>query len=673
MNPEARRKSRRFSRLVSGSFLLLIIALESMIVAYWSLLLEPRLREEAGANAEILAQAQGPLLVNVLLADRVDRTDVLGVLDHLLLRADPVSDSPFFVGVALEVDYDVVAAEEGSLDMTRGPSECKHCFPATVEVYSEESFELLGVASLLVSDAFFKKLRNDVRNKMIAEGVTILLLILLAWVFVAALVRRLHRQIEVRQQAEEDLREAKEQAESANRAKSVFLANMSHEIRTPMNAILGYAQILESDPDLTDKQRKGISTIDSSGQHLLGLINDILDISKIEAGHEEIRLADFDLKGMLHGLDAMFAMRCVQKDLTWRLEENVSAAAVHGDEGKLRQVLINLLGNAVKFTSKGEVVLRVTAVEGERYTFEVCDTGPGIPLDRQLSIFEPFQQEEEGLRQGGTGLGLAISSRHIKMMEGEIQLESSPGVGSRFFFALRLPAAEALLVAQGATGDWSHVRHLAAGTSVRALVVDDVATNREVLTLLLSNIGVEVEEAEDGLQALERVSAQMPDIIFLDILMPVLDGPGTIKRLFAQYGKDATKVAAVTASVFEHQRKSYMEMGFVRFIDKPVRAAIIYQCLAEELGVEYDYLEELEKTEDANPQALDWRSADLPAKLYEELLSAVRAQSVTELRQHVTQVEALGLHGQLLAVHLRELAQRYDMAGIKAALDEVGG
>lgn len=329
-------------------------------------------------------------------------------------------------------------------------------------------------------------------------------------------------------------------------------------------------------PDLTAKQRKAIDTIDSNGQHLLGLINDILDISKIEAGREELRPSNFDLQTMLQGLESMFAMRCGQKKLAWRFEEDLPSPAVHADESKLRQVLINLLGNAVKFTSAGEVSLRVTT-DDDRYTFEVADSGPGIPPDKQVSIFAPFQQEVEGVRQGGTGLGLAISSRHIELMGGKIQLDSSPGAGARFFFTLTLPASAAPIIA-AEKGDWSHVQHLAAGTSVRALVVDDVETNRDVLGLFLSDIGVEVEKAENGLRALECVRQQMPDIIFLDILMPELDGPGTVEQLFAEYGTDATKIVAVSASVFDHQRKNYMDMGFNHFIDKPVRSATVYQC-----------------------------------------------------------------------------------------------
>ncbi|MCI0528533.1 MAG: ATP-binding protein, partial [Nitrospira sp.] len=378
-------------------------------------------------------------------------------------------------------------------------------------------------------------------------------------------------------------------AEAASQAKSTFLANMSHEIRTPMNAILGYAQILQLDSTLTKQQRKAVGTIERSGNHLLGLINDILDLSKIEAGRMELNSTDFDLVRLIRDLSAMFQLRCEQNRLTWQVEglDEEQPTLVSGDEGKLRQVLINLLGNAVKFTSSGGVVLRVTPTDRDHYLFEVVDTGPGIPLRIQKTIFDPFQQGESGIKKGGTGLGLAISKKQIELMGGELAIESEEGKGTRFFFSLPLPP---ILKKVTLREDLDRkVVRLKPRYSVKALVADDNPANREVLAQILSSIGVEVIEVQNGQEALEKVREQVPDIVFMDYYMPTMDGLEAVQQIVQEWGKNQIKLIMITASAFEHKREEFLRSGCHEVIIKPIRVKQIFDCLTNLLGVEYEY------------------------------------------------------------------------------------
>jgi PAS domain S-box-containing protein len=451
---------------------------------------------------------------------------------------------------------------------------------------------------------------------------------------------------------------AEDAAASASKAKSAFLAHMSHEIRTPLNAILGYAQILRRDRSLQPRQKEAIETIASSGNHLFNLIDEVLDLSKIEAGRMELQCSDFDLIELIARMEGMFRHRCEQKRLGLIVEPPLSPPRiVHGDEGKLRQVLINLLGNAVKFTDRGEVRLRVTRGSDGAYQFAVEDTGIGITAEEQAEIFKPFQQGHIGASKGGTGLGLAISDRYIQLMGGRLEAASAPGRGARFFFTLSLP--ESAFQGREITPA-NNVQRLPAGCRVSALVVDDIKENRAILAGMLSDIGCEVLIAENARRAIELAAQEKPDIIFMDIWMPEMNGIDATRHILRQMPK--ARIVAHSASAFDHEQHRYLDAGFDDFFAKPFRYERVCECLANLLEIKLDSEPCSPEESVAFPPTIA-----LPDTLSSRLRLAAEIHNVTELRACIEEVAALP-DGKQMAACLRLWAANYDMEKIIAAL-----
>ncbi|WOD40315.1 PAS domain S-box protein [Nodosilinea sp. E11] len=473
-----------------------------------------------------------------------------------------------------------------------------------------------------------------------------------------AALRQLNAELEQRvQNRTQALQQAMEAAESASRAKSTFLANMSHELRTPLNAILGFAQLMARDTALGSRNHQSLAIINRSGEHLLSLINDILEMAKIEAGQVSLNPLCFDLDTLLATLREMFYVPAKSKGLELIIDRHPDLPCYwRSDEPKLRQVLINLLGNAIKFTLRGQVRLQVAPAQldlpspapdlDQWLTFTVSDTGIGISPEHLGQLFAPFVQANQGTQVfEGTGLGLSISHQFVELLGGKLTVESQLGVGSIFAFTLPIPVAEGVEAAKPVLPS-AQVAELAPGQpSYRILVVDDDDSHRLLLVQLLSSVGFEVSEARDGHGAIALWHSWQPQLIWLDMRMPSMGGYDVAQHIRRQEQTapcPTTKIIALTANAFEEDRAVAIEIGCDDFVRKPFQLNHVLGKLAEHLGVQYTYGSEAAAAPAALMTETDAIAAlrTLPSDCLAQLYDATLKLDNDTLSQHIACLSA---------------------------------
>lgn len=485
---------------------------------------------------------------------------------------------------------------------------------------------------------------------------------------------RMAGELAERQRTEHALWQSRERAEAANMAKSRFLANMSHEIRTLLNAVLGFAHVLERDNSLTSQQREHVQRILRGGQHLLLLINDILDMSRIEIGQVVLHPEDFDLYSLFLDLEHIFQSGAAGKglDLTFKLDQNLPRI-VHGDQARLRQVFMNLIGNAVKFTRAGGVVLRAwctpmpeeaSADQGRlRLVSEVEDTGPGIAAQDQERLFDAFFQTSKGLDVGGTGLGLSISRELVRLMNGDLTVTSTVGRGSCFKLEAILQKAQGR---EGPGEERQKIVGLAPGSGPwRILAVDDKPDNLAVLTSLLRPVGFEVREASSGEQALAVFHEWAPHAVLLDIRMPGMDGYEAARRIRAADSGKNTLIVAVTAAAFEDSRQDVLAADVNAYLAKPFTAEELFDVLGDKLGTRYLYGEQ-NLMPGGGQESLSWAGeAHDPPSFSERTMQAVLRACAAGDIVHLRELSGLAAkEDERAAKRLRLLAENFDYQAI---------
>jgi signal transduction histidine kinase/FixJ family two-component response regulator len=472
-------------------------------------------------------------------------------------------------------------------------------------------------------------------------------------------------------QAQRAAEQARLSAERANQAKSNFLAHMSHELRTPLNGILGYAQLLKRDAALGEEQLQGVNVIESSGEHLLTLINDLLDLAKIEAGRLELQASSLDLPQLLRQVADAAAVRARQAGLMFTLQlASELPAYVHGDERALRQVLLNLLGNAVKFTVKGAVCFRVLvpaeSTECCTVRFVVEDTGPGIAPEDLPRIFEPFIRASIEPRVEGAGLGLPITKRLVDAMGGRLDVESRPGEGSRFSVELDLERSDA--AAMNGSIETQITGYVGPGQCV--LVVDDDASSREVLARLLAAVGLRTLQASSAAEALQMAAGERVDLLATDLAMPQMTGFELTRRFRADERLRSLPILAISASASAFSQDEALAAGCDAFIAKPVHTDELYRTLGRLLHLTWKTLDRAANGGGGRREELtDGISAD--ERWTTELYDLAMKGDVKELMSRASSAALSDRAGGALYREVQRLARAFDMRGVRRILQRV--
>lgn len=481
------------------------------------------------------------------------------------------------------------------------------------------------------------------------------------------------------QRQSDALQQAAFTADAANRAKSIFLANMSHELRTPLNAILGFTQVMARDSSLTAQQQEKLTIINRAGEHLLALIDDILEMSKIEAGRTTLNLKSFDLIKFLEYLQELLRSRAQAKGLLLNFEIAPDVPQfIYTDEGKLRQVLINLLGNAIKFTETGWIALRVGVLKpapDTRLFFEIEDTGKGIHPSEINQLFQPFMQTETGQKsQQGTGLGLAISRKFVQLMGGDISVTSTPFKGSIFTFDIPVKIVDSCEVE--ITQPQRKVLALAPNQpEYKILIVDDRFESRLLLVTLLTSTGFAVREAENGLEAIAVWENWQPHLILMDMRMPVMDGYEATKQIKSRLKENPTIIIALTASAFEEEQKKVLLSGCDDFISKPFKEELLLEKIRQHLGVAYVYKQEISPANEQKTQAsltdeeLKFYLSQMPDAWLAKIYNASRDGSDDDILEALREIP---LNIQPLASALTDLATNYQFQKIIELIQQEG-